>query len=282
MDKMIELTHLKKQYGNKKAVDTLSFDVKTGEIFGLLGPSGSGKTTTIKMLTGETSITSGDAKVMHFNKEDLHKDKYRKSIGILSDNSALYERLTVKDNLKMFVKIYNKPVSNIEKALNFVDLVSEKNTVVKSLSKGMKQRILLAKALIHEPKLLFLDEPTSALDPNTTMHIHKGLLKLKEQGTTIFLTTHNMQEAETLCDRIALINNGRLIALDKPDALKYQYSNKHLHVTLKDQRTFELPQTEETANQIKHWMLNDEIRSIHSDEPTLNEVFIQLTGKGLV
>lgn len=277
---LIQMNDVVKMYESKKAVDHLSLHIQQGEIFGLLGPSGSGKTTTIKLLTGETSITEGDIQVFHYKDKALHTAEYREQIGILSDNSALYERLTVYDNLKMFAGLYKQSIDRIDAVLSFVQLENEKKTVVKKLSKGMRQRILLAKALIHQPKLLFLDEPTSALDPNTTRHIHKGLLKLKEEGTTIFLTTHDMDEAEALCDRIALINNGKLVALDTPDNLRYQHSDQTITLEMND--TLVRTVHKEDVVQITELLNTKKVKRIYTNEPTLGEVFIKVTGKELV
>ncbi|ULG75221.1 ABC transporter ATP-binding protein [Macrococcus brunensis] len=278
---VIQVQQVSKVYGTKHAVDHLSFSVQSGEIFGLLGPSGSGKTTTIKMLTGETAITEGHIQSMDVRDKELQASSYRKQIGILSDNSALYERLTVYDNLKMFAGLYEVSSSRIDEVLQFVGLVEEKKTIVKKLSKGMRQRILLAKALIHQPQLLFLDEPTSALDPVTTMHIHKGLLNLKQQGVTIFLTTHDMTEAETLCDRIALINEGKLIALDEPAELKYKHSDDTMTVEMKDGSSTTIGLDASGADQVSEWMKAGQIKRLHTNEPTLSDVFIKLTGKEL-
>lgn len=277
---IIQMHNVVKQYQNKKAVDNLSLNINKGEIFGLLGPSGSGKTTTIKMLTGETSISSGTVQVFDYKDKALQTAEFREQIGILSDNSALYERLTVYDNLKMFAGLYKQPLIKINEVLLFVHLEKEKKTVVKKLSKGMRQRILLAKALIHQPRLLFLDEPTSALDPNTTRHIHKGLLKLKEDGTTIFLTTHDMDEAESLCDRIALINDGKLIALNTPENLRYENSDQTITIEMNDKSKDVIHK--EDVHQITKILSTKQVKRIYSNEPTLGEVFIKLTGKELV
>ncbi|MFD1636775.1 ABC transporter ATP-binding protein [Evansella tamaricis] len=195
MKNIIEVKGLRKKFGLETVIKDVTFHVKQGEIFGLLGPSGSGKTTIIKILTGELAKTAGEVSVLDFSSKEFRTSYFRSNIGILSDNSALYERLTVNDNLKLFCKLYNTPIDRINGMLREVQLEETREKVVSKLSKGMKQRILLAKALIHKPDLIFLDEPTSALDPASADHIHKGLQKLNEEGTTIFLTTHNMEEA---------------------------------------------------------------------------------------
>src|SRR5690625_842204 len=223
MGNIIELNSVTKQFDGKNALDDIDMSVKTGEIFGLLGPSGAGKTTMIKLLTGQLSKTSGTIKVNKMGEGNFHSATFKENIGILSDNSALYERLTIYDNLKLFCKLYGTPLMRIDDVLADVNLTEERNKVVSKLSKGMKQRVLLAKALMHRPKLVFLDEPTSALDPGTVLHIHRALKKLNEAGTTIFLTTHNMEEATELCDRVAFLDQGKIKELGAPKALRYKY-----------------------------------------------------------
>src|SRR5690625_1557329 len=198
MEFCIEVKGLKKVFGNKTAIQDVDLQIVEGEIFGLLGPSGAGKTTMIKMLTGELDKTAGDIRVLGMEPARFHTIDFKSQIGILSDNSALYERLTVYDNLKLFATLYGAPLSRIEEILKMMDMLEAKKTIVKKLSKGMMQRILLAKALMHRPKLLFLDEPTSALDPANMMQIHRVLKELNEQGSTIFINTHNMEEATVL------------------------------------------------------------------------------------
>src|SRR5699024_6989549 len=205
---MIQVNELKKSFGSEAALRGISFEVGKGEIFGLLGPSGSGKTTTIKIMTGEFKPTDGDVNVNQFNFRQFGKNEYVGSLGILSDKSSLYDRLTVKDNLELFRKLYNAPKGSVEKVLKAVGLEDEMNKTESKLSKGMKQRILLCKAVIHRPAILFLDEPTSALDPTTTERIHDMLEELRDDGTTILLTTHNMDEATRLCDNVAFLYQG--------------------------------------------------------------------------
>src|SRR5699024_4952373 len=158
----IQVKQVRKEFNEKVALEKVNFEVEQGEIFGLLGPSGSGKTTTIKILTGELKKTAGEVSVLHMKSNDFTSSYFKSQIRLLSDNSTLYERLTIYDNLKLFCKLYNAPLKRIDEVLSEVNLKDEKKKVVSKLSKGMKQRVLLAKALIHKPKLVFLDEPTSA------------------------------------------------------------------------------------------------------------------------
>ncbi|WP_404451807.1 ABC transporter ATP-binding protein [Virgibacillus necropolis] len=282
MENAIEITGLRRIFDKNAAIDDVSFDVKQGEIFGLLGPSGSGKTTTIKILTGELERTYGDVKVLGNQSNLFRTANFKSQIGILSDNSSLYERQTVYDNLKLFCKLYNAPLDRIDFMLREVNLEGERTKVVSKLSKGMKQRILLAKALIHKPKLVFLDEPTSALDPANMAQIHRGLKKLNAEGTTIFLTTHNMEEATALCDRVAFLDNGKIQELDNPDALRYKHSNHAFHVETISGEKLILENESENADKIKDLIASGSVKAMHTDNPTLGEVFLKVTGKELV
>lgn len=282
MENAIEVMGLRRVFDKNVAIDDVSFNVKQGEIFGLLGPSGSGKTTTIKILTGELGLTDGNVKVLGYNSNSFGTADFKSQIGILSDNSTLYERLTVYDNLKLFCKLYNAPLEQIDVILREVNMEGERVKVVSKLSKGMKQRILLAKALIHKPKLVFLDEPTSALDPANVAQIHRGLRALNAAGTTIFLTTHNMEEATALCDRVAFLDNGNLQELDNPDALRYKHSNHAFHVETIDGDNLMLENEPKNADKIRDLIAGGCVKAINTDNPTLGEVFLKVTGRELV
>lgn len=282
MDHVIEVKNLQKHFQNVKALDDVNFQVKKGEIFGLLGPSGAGKTTTIKVLTGELGIGKGDVQVLGMNSSSFGTSQFKSQIGISSDNSALYERLTVFDNLKFFCKLYNTPLDQIDAMLEIVNLTGARNKVVSKLSKGMKQRVLLAKSLLHNPRLVFLDEPTSSLDPHNVIYIHEGLRKLNEAGTTIFLTTHNMEEATELCDRVAFLNNGRIEEIGEPDDLRYKYSTHEIHIETFSGENMILENKPENAEKISQLITAGHVKNMHIDNPTLGEVFLEVTGKGLV
>ncbi|SFL61757.1 ABC-2 type transport system ATP-binding protein [Gracilibacillus orientalis] len=282
MKHTIEVNGLRKVFDQNAAIKDVSFFVKPGEIFGLLGPSGSGKTTTIKILTGELGQTAGDVSVLDVNSHLFGTADFRSRIGILSDNSSLYERLTVYDNLKLFCQLYDAPLEQIDVMLDEVNLKEARSKVVSKLSKGMKQRVLLAKALIHKPELVFLDEPTSALDPGNAAHIHRGLQKLNEAGTTIFITTHDMEEATALCDRVAFLDKGEVQELGSPDTLRYKYSTHAFHVeTFEDERLV-IENESGNADKIRELIANGEVKSIQSDNPTLGQIFLKITGKELV
>ncbi|PZM64579.1 ABC transporter ATP-binding protein [Paenibacillus dendritiformis] len=280
MEPIIEARALTKMFGNQSALRSLDFAVYRGETFGFLGPSGSGKTTTIKILTAQLLPTSGIARV--FGQDvarmtEAERYQHLSRIGILTDNSTLYDRLSVQDNLEMFCKLYQVPANRVPEALEQVNLANERHTVVKNLSKGMKQRVTLARALLHRPEILFLDEPTSALDPGSTRRIHESLKELNRAGTTIFLSTHDMEEAETLCDRIAFLHQGRISAMDTPQLLRRRYADATITVTTTD-GSYQVACDEEGARRVSESMTSGKLMSIHSNEPSLSDIFIKVTG----
>lgn len=278
---LIQLSHLSKQFQKTIALKDVNVTIQEGEIFGFLGPSGAGKTTTIKILTGQLTPTSGMASILGVNVSYLNHDIYQK-IGIVTDNSGLYEKLTVYQNLAFFASLLDIDHHRINELLQKVGLENEQKKGVSKLSKGMKQRLNLARALIHQPKILFLDEPTSGLDPSTASMIHKLLLELRDQGTAIFLTTHNMDEATKLCDQVALLNDGRIATQGSPSELCLQFNqSKKYHVILSDHSEYWLEQNEENRTQINKWMNSNQLEAIHSCEPTLEQVFLTVTGRNL-
>ncbi|MBM7836985.1 ABC-2 type transport system ATP-binding protein [Alkalihalobacillus xiaoxiensis] len=280
--RVIEVNQLSKSFKKQHALKNIQFHVSEGEIFGFLGPSGSGKTTTIKILTGQLAQTSGQAFVLGNPVEKIDESIYE-DVGIVTDNSGLYERLSVYNNLTAFAKLLKVKKSRIDVLLKEMGLYEHKNKLANQLSKGMKQRLVLARSMLHEPKVLFLDEPTSGLDPVTTEAIHSLLMELKANGTTIFLTTHNMDEATKLCDHVALLNDGLIVENDSPKALTLKYNKeKRYSVLLSNEVEHVLPHSPDTVEQINQWLKNDEILTIHSCEPDLEAVFLEVTGRELI
>lgn len=278
---VIAVQNIKKRFNQNEALSDVSFSIPKGEIFGFLGPSGSGKTTLIKILTAQLEQTDGQAEVMGSPAIQMQTINQKKRFGILTDNSGLYERLTIEENLEVFRQLYELPKNSIDKVLDFVNLKEDRKKKVNQLSKGMRQRVTLACAIIHEPELLFLDEPTSALDPVNTAHIYKGLRYLNERGTTIFLTTHDMTEAETLCNRVAILHKGEIQAIGTPQELKKQYREEVIHVELKDGQAHELPMNEQAGSLISQWLATNQLDSIKTSEPSLGDIFMKLTGSEL-
>ena len=279
---VIEVKNLVKKFGNKRVINEINFKVSEGEIFGFLGPSGAGKTTLIKMLIGEYSITSGEARVFDVVPNKLSYSIMNK-ISAVMDNFGLYERLTVFENMEVFANIYNTDKKEIDKILKKVELYDSKKTITSKLSKGMTQRLILARALINKPKLLFLDEPTSGLDPATSLKIHNLLFELKKSGTTIFLTTHNMEEATKMCDEVALLHLGKIVEFGTPKDICMRHNKYNVYnVITKDNKEITFKSNKVDSKKLAKLIEDEQILSIHSSEPTLETVFIELTGKELV
>lgn len=277
----IRLEHVSKKFGDDLVLKDINARLFEGEILGFLGPSGAGKTTTIKILTGQLRPTSGRAHVLGTDCGSMKEDIYEK-IGIVTDISGLYERMSVYDNLKYFAKILNVDYSEIDILLKRIGLYEHRKKPAAKLSKGQSQRLILARAILHKPRVLFLDEPTSGLDPSTALKIHELLRELREEGMAIFLTTHNMEEATKLCDNVALLNEGNIVEYGTPRELCLRYNReKKYRVVLNSGREILLPHSDENIDKINLWLKADEIASIHSCEPTLETVFLEVTGRGL-
>lgn len=271
--KRIVVNHLSKCFGKKEALKDISFTISEGEIFGFLGPSGSGKTTTINILTGQLAASSGEVTVFGKKPQELKTSDFEK-IGIVSDNSGSYEKISLYKNILAYSKLYNLDKSRVDELLKLLGLYDDRKKPVEKLSTGMKQRMLLARALLNKPQVLFLDEPTSGLDPATSRVIHDLLLALRDAGTSIFLTTHDMHEATLLCDQLALLDKGLLVEQGSPSELITKYNHrKKVRLTYEDGSHQELDFSELTKRGDAQG-----IEMIHSCEPTLEDIFIELTG----
>ncbi len=278
---LLELSHISKRYRTELALKDITMVLHEGEILGFLGPSGAGKTTTIKIITGHLKPTGGEAKLLGTDAENMDASIYEK-IGVVSDNSGVYEKMTVWQNLSVFAQIWNVKKERIEEVLKQVELWEHRKKLAGKLSKGQAQRLILARSVLHKPRVLFLDEPTSGLDPSTAVAIHKMLLDLKKEGMAIFLTTHNMEEATKLCDKVALLYQGTIVEFGSPQELCLKYNrDKRYQVLLNNHKEVILEQNPENVNKISDWMKKNEIQCIHSCEPTLETVFLQVTGKTL-
>ena len=232
----INVEHLTKKFGDFTAVDDLTFRVNKGEVFGLLGPNGAGKTTTVRMLSCLISSTNGNATISGYNitnKDDAMR--IRKITGIVHDDVGLYENLTAYENLLFFGRMYEAPdktiKTNIERYLNMLDLWDWKDKQVSSFSKGMRQKVAIARALVHDPTILFMDEPTANLDPEASKVIRETILSLKSEDRTIFLNTHNLDEAQRICDRIGVLKT-RMIAVDTPASLEKSMTGRRTNIVL--------------------------------------------------
>ncbi len=281
---MIEAKDLTFSYGKgKQALQGLYFNVEDGEIFGFLGPNGSGKSTAQKILTGILKGHGGKVSLFGQDISSAHTQAFFQKIGVLFEFPYLYANLSAVDNLKYFSSFYPKEqLRSIDEVLGELEFKPDfLNKPVASYSKGMRQRASMARALISNPRLLFLDEPTSGLDPSGTVLFRKIIEKERKKGTTIFLTTHNMLDADLLCDRVAFLSNGNIMALDTPKNLKEQNSSHrvvidYLYQGKREEKTVDAPELKAGIP-----FAHDRIISIHSQEPTLEEMFIKYTGRGL-
>jgi len=303
--KAIEVRNLTKRYDGLLAVDNISFEVRKGELFGFLGPNGAGKTTTVRILTGVIRADSGSALVMGSGAGSL---KAKQVAGVVPEMANAYSDLSGWKNLMLMAELYSitsgKAKEKGEALLNSLGLLDRKDSLVKTYSKGMKQRLILGMALISDPQILFLDEPTSGLDVQSTRLI-KGLIRsLNDQGKAVFLTTHDMDEANQLCDRVAIINKGRIIAIDAPERLRIAASSRRsVEVSFTDSisadRLTQLPGVKEVQKTgDKYRLYTDEpgdlvvtlvnysssaglkIVSMNILAPSLEDAFITLTTKG--
>jgi ABC-2 type transport system ATP-binding protein len=304
---IISVQNLKKYYKDVKAVDDVSFEVNEGEVFGFLGPNGAGKTTTIKMLVTLLRPTEGTAKVVE-NDIVKNPDKVRNNIGIVFQEPALDDRLTGRENLDFHARMYGmkkeKREERIRDVLKLVDLEDKANALVKTYSGGMKRRLEIARGLMHHPKILFLDEPTLGLDPQTRRSIWDYIKDLNEkEKITIFLTTHYMEEADFLCNKVAIIDHGKILVIDEPSNLKSQLGNDIITISCSNSELCsELLKKEKWVDSIKtvnssiiigtkevekklpiivkmaenH---NVEIKTIDIRKPTLEDVFLNYTGR---
>lgn len=302
----IEVSNLEKQYGSFKAVRGISFDVREGEIFGFLGPNGAGKSTTINMLTGQLKPTSGEAHVCDVNV--LEKKRIREMIGIVPQELSLNDLLTAEQNLRLYGTLYNVPGKELNERSHYLleamGLAKRKKTLVKNFSGGMKQRLNVILGLLHDPKVLFLDEPTTGMDTQARRMMWDFIKQVNKKGITVFLTTHYMEEADYLCDRVAIIDEGVIQAIDTPAKLKRQLKHENI-ITIQVKEDEQVINDVESIAGIKNaffsrgelklyiedrdGLLLDiakalegrPIKSIASVEPTLDDVFISLTGKRL-
>lgn len=277
----IRLNHVSKKYDSHIVLKDIDAVLYEGEILGFLGPSGAGKTTTIKILTGQLKQTSGEAYVLGIDCKNIDETIYEQ-IGIVTDISGIYERMTVYENMRYFAKIHRVDMKRVDMLLKRVGLFEHRKKQASKLSKGQGQRLVLARAVLHNPKVLFLDEPTSGLDPSIALEIHKLLIELKNEGMAIFLTTHNMEEATKLCDHVALLNDGVIVEYGTPKELCLRYNQeKKYHLVFNDYEEKTVLHTKENTEKIYEWMTKNKLASIHSCEPTLETVFLEVTGREL-
>jgi ABC-2 type transport system ATP-binding protein len=274
------------RYGDLLAVDHINFDVAEGEILGFLGPNGAGKTTTVKMLTGQMRPKKGKATLLGMDITQK-TEKVQEQIGVCFEIANLYEQMTGIENLKLFAQLFGVRNFDVQTLLKRVGLGERGKDRVEGYSKGMKQRLMVARALVNEPRILFLDEPTEGLDPVSAESIRTLILDESKKGVTVFLTTHDMLEADKLCDRVAFINQGQIAALDTPHNLKQQYGKRMVKAQVSgrdgklESREIVLD-TDATAADLQRLFNDEKVVTIHSEEASLEDIFIKITGRGLV
>jgi fluoroquinolone transport system ATP-binding protein len=284
---MISVENLIFRYdsGSANVIRDISFIINRGEIFGFLGPSGAGKSTAQKILTGQLKTYSGSVKVDGQEIRKAFRSLYNR-IGVAFEFPNLYEKLTAVENLELFGSFYTANKIDADVLLKMVNLFEDRKTLVSSFSKGMKMRLNFARSIMHKPDVLFLDEPTSGLDPVNARMVKNIIVQLKQQGTTIFLTTHNMHDADELCDRLALIDNGELIITGNPKDLKLRFGERKLKVTFKHdgirkENEFALKGLGSDLSFLES-IKSDELETIHTCEANLEDIFIKVTGHSLI
>jgi ABC-2 type transport system ATP-binding protein len=279
--KAIEVENLSRSFNSLRAVDGISFSVDAGEIFGFLGHNGAGKTTTIRMLSGQLLPSSGRGRVAGCDIV-TEQQRLKPLIGVVSEHQNLYERMSGRENLEFAARLYGVDLQRIDPALEQVDLLDRAKDKVQNYSNGMKQRLLIARSILHGPKIVFLDEPTRGLDPVVGREIRRLIVDMSKQGVTIFLTTHYMEEADQLCDRVAFLSEGRIVALDTPDNLKAAHGQQQVNVTLDNGECRSIAlDTEDAGRELQQLLGGGQVRTLHSAEATLEEVFIELAGRRL-
>lgn len=305
----IALTSVTKRFGTFVAVDALSLQVEVGEIFGLVGPNGSGKTTTVNMVSGLARPTSGQVQVLG---HDIARDPrvVRASLGVVPQETALYEELSAEVNLRFHADLFDVPRDRVERriaeVLDLVQLTDRRTSRVSTFSGGMKRRLALARALLHDPQLFYLDEPTLGVDVQSRRALWDHILELKQRGKTVLITTNYLEEANALCDRLAILDRGKLVALDTPAELKRTFGETVLELTVEpvgsaqflDQlrqvpgvgevrqegATITVTVTgsrEVTGQVISLVTVEHRLTGISQREPSIEEAFLRLTGRGL-
>jgi ABC-2 type transport system ATP-binding protein len=304
MERAIYVAGLEKSYGDFQAVRGIDFEVAPGEVFGLLGPNGAGKTTTVEILEGLRPRSAGDVRVLGYDPAtDTRAIKDR--IGVCLQSTNLPDKITVRESLELFASFYSR-TTDPDKLIDRLQLSEKRNEYYSKLSGGQKQRVALALALVNDPSLLFLDEPTTGLDPQVRLEIHGLITELREARRTILLTTHYIEEAERLCDRVAIIDQGKIIAIGSPreiqartlgvsrieisttlpmpcDVPQFEAVEKHAFDAERKTLTVYSTRPARTVPDLVKWIDQNglDLEDIHLKRPTLEDVFIELTGKRL-
>jgi ABC-2 type transport system ATP-binding protein len=303
----VEIKNLTKTFGNVKAVDNLTLNISQGQIFGLLGPNGSGKTTTMNMISGLSAQTSGEIRIMGLNVRSNARQVHR-MLGFVPQETALYEELSAWRNMDFHADLFGVPRAQkkqrIISLLEMVRLLDRKDSLVRTFSGGMKRRLAIARALLHEPKLIYLDEPTIGVDVQARRVIWDYIIALRNQGKTILITTNYLEEAQVLCDQLAIIDHGKLIVVDSPNRLKQRFGGRVLEVqTVNPKNALDalspfskvitinqdgsllkitIRGADSLVAQIIYLLAHEnEVKKVSLREPGLDEIFLRLTGSAL-
>ncbi len=285
-EKSITVENLTYRYGEILAVDHINFEVGSGEIFGFLGPNGAGKTTTVKMLTGQLRPAEGKAVLLGYDVA-RQTGKVKAHIGVCFEQTNLYEQMSALENLSLFAHLFDINGFDGFAMLKRVGLAGREKDKVSNYSKGMKQRLMVARSLVNRPQIIFMDEPTAGLDPVSSEAIGNIIQEERQRGATVFLTTHDMWEADKLCDRVAFMNQGKIAALDTPRSLKQLYGKRSLVAEVAaadggvEKKEISMDR-EDTAGAVARLFSQDKIITLHSEEATLEDIFIMVTGRRLV
>jgi ABC-2 type transport system ATP-binding protein len=277
-DVMIRLSGLVVQYGSYRAVDGLDLDLYRGELFGLLGPNGAGKSTTVRVLIGQRRPDGGSANVAGFDVVRQWQ-KVKPFFGYVPDRDNHFDEFTGRRNLQIFADLYAAPRTRVVECLRLVELEDAADVPVRNYSTGMKKKLLLCRALLHDPPVMYLDEPTANLDIHSCVIVHRILRERVKAGHTVLLTTHNMSEVEAICDRVGILSRGKLIALDSPLALRQRHTERKVDVVLHDgdRLVVDLDRDEERAR-LAELTRAGKIGSLHTREFDFHSTFLKLTG----
>jgi ABC-type multidrug transport system ATPase subunit len=280
----IEVSGISFSYGDTRAVDDVSFRVERGQILGFLGPNGAGKSTTIKILTGQLDAQSGDVRILGMPMPSA-REAIHARLGVCFEEKNLYTSMTAKENLAFFAKLFGITDFDPSVPLARVGLEARAGDRVADYSKGMKQRLMMARALVNSPDVLLLDEPTDGLDPVSAIAIRNLIQAEADRGAAVLLTTHDMHEADTLSNRVAFINQGRILALDTPSSLKLRYGQRSVRIQSQGPDGVVeqvIPLDEDgSGDRVREAVSSTDVLTIHTEEATLEDIFVQFAGRGL-
>jgi ABC-2 type transport system ATP-binding protein len=282
METVLSIKNLDKNYGSFQAIKGLNLSIEKGHCVGLLGSNGAGKSTTIRIITGQLSPSSGLVEVFGIDPTRYPK-KVHPFIGYIPDTQTLYEDLTVQDNILVFAELYGQSQKEVDGILEKVRLVDKKKTKVKKLSKGLKQRVLIARALLHNPEFIILDEPTTGLDPSSAENIYAILESLKKEGATLLLSTHLMNDVERLCDKIVFIDKGVKVEEGSPQELKNKYSLPQMEALIETSEGLKqvgFPKDENWMDKLQELSQQGPVISLNTHQPKLEDIFIEVVGRG--